>query len=230
MSFKTNISAIMPAQRERASKHMKVWYWPVRIMHWTMVGAFATAMLTRDSVLDPRPHIYAGFVMGGVLVLRVLYGFLANDMAAFRRFPPQPIKGLRYMWNLLHGNARNYLGHNPAGALAIYAMLILGVLTVTTGFTYYEYGFDYSIEWVKDLHHTLAYTWFWVVCVHLFGIAAGSLAHKEFLPMVMVTGHKVKFEERFSLAAAGLTLLMLFLRLLNLIVIMVGGKGFILRK
>lgn len=209
---------------------MVVWYWPVRVMHWTMVAAFTTAMLTRNSVLDPRPHIYAGYVMGGVLALRILYGFLANDLAAFRRFPPRPIKGLRYMWDLLRGRARNYLGHNPAGALAIYAMLILGVCTVTTGYTYYEYGFDYDIEWVKDWHHHFAYTWFWVVCIHLFGITAGSLAHKEFLPMVMVTGHKVKFEERFSLAAAGLTLLMLFLRLLNLIVLLFGGKGFILRK
>lgn len=211
---------------KRAATRMEVWRWPVRVMHWTMVGAFSVAMWTRDSLWDQLIHVRAGYVMATVLVLRIAYGFLANDLAAFRRFPPRPLKGLRYMWNLLRGNARNYLGHNPAGALAIYAMLLLGVASVATGYI----AFEYDEEWAKDWHHHFTYAWFGMVCLHLFGILVESLAHKEFLVLAMITGYKADHEEPFSLAAAGVTLLMLLLRLLNLVFLLFGSKGFILRK
>lgn len=195
-------------------------------MHWSMVGAFAVAMWTRDSIFDQLIHVRAGYVMAAVLVARIVYGFIARDLAAFRRFPPQPVKGLRYMVSLLRGNARNYLGHNPAGALAIYAMLVLGILSVSSGFL----AFEYDYEWAKDWHGHFTYAWLAMVGLHLFGVLVESLAHKEFLVLAMITGYKADREEPFSLVAAGVTLLMLVLRLLNLLALMVGGKGFILRK
>ena len=67
---------------------IEVWRWPVRVMHWSMVSAFAVAMWTRNSELERMTHVYAGYVMAGLLVTRIIYGFVARDLAAFRRFPP----------------------------------------------------------------------------------------------------------------------------------------------
>lgn len=197
-------------------------------MHWSMVASFVVAMWTRDSLFDQLIHVRAGYVMAAVLAARIIYGFTARDLAAFRRFPPSPVNGVKYAFALLRGKARNYLGHNPAGALAIYFMLILGVAAVVTGYL----AFEYDLEPAKEWHHHLTYAWFWVVCLHLLGVLLGSLAHKEFLVLAMITGCKTRrcLREPFSLSAAGITLLILLLRLINLLYTLVGGKSFILRR
>ena len=197
-------------------------------MHWSMVTAFCVAMWTRHSELERMKHVYAGYVMAALLITRVIYGFAAHDMAAFRRFPPSLVKGTKYLIALIRGNSRHYLGHNPAGALAIYGMLGLGLASVGTGYWAFEYGDDLAIEW----HHFLTYTWFWLVCLHIFGVLMASLAHREFLIKTMITGYKTRrsINEPFSLTAAGITLLIIVLHILNFINILFGGKSFIRRK
>lgn len=209
-------------------KIILVWRWPVRLMHWSMVAAFCLAMWNRNSELERMTHVYAGYVIAAVLFTRIVYGFVARDLAAFRRFPPSPIKGMKYALDLIRGQAKNHLGHNPAGALAIYGMLGLGVLAVGTGY----WAFEYDEDWAKTWHHHLTYTWFWLVCLHLFGVLMGSLAHREFLVKAMITGCKTRrcIREPFSLQAVGMTLLILTLRALNLVTLLFGGKGFIRRK
>jgi cytochrome b len=205
-----------------------VWRWPVRLMHWCLVAAFIVAMWTRDSELDRMIHIYAGYAMAAVLIARIIYGFTANDLAAFRRFPPSLIKGTKYAIALLRGDARNYLGHNPAGALAIYGMLLLGLAVAGSGY----WAFEYDSDLAQTCHHYLSYTLFWLVCLHLFGVLMGSLAHEEFLVKAMITGYKTRrsYDETFSIQAALVTLVMLLIRILDLINRLFGGKGLIGRK
>lgn len=211
-----------------ALKIILVWHWPVRLMHWSMVAAFSLAMWNRDSELERMTHVHAGYAMAAILAARIIYGFAARDLAAFRRFPPSLIKGTKYAIALVRGNARNYLGHNPAGALAIYGMLCVGVASVCTGY----WAFEYDEDWAKEWHHHLTYAWFWLVCLHLFGVLMGSLAHKEFLVKAMITGCKTRrsINEPFSLQAVGVTLLIILIHILNFINLLFGGKGFITRK
>ena len=209
-------------------KLVLVWRWPVRMMHWSMVTAFILAMLTRNSELQRIIHVNVGYFMGAILIIRFIYGFLAHDLAAFRRFPPSLTRGVKYAVSLLRGDARNYLGHNPAGALAIYGMLGLGLAVVATGYAAFEYDNDLA----KTLHFYLTYAWFWLVCMHLFGVLMGSLAHQEFLVKAMVTGYKTRrcVHEPFSLAAVGITLLIILLHILNFFNRLFGGKSFIDRQ
>lgn len=206
-------------------KIIQVWRWPVRLMHWGMVAAFTVAMLTRKSEFERMIHVYAGYSMGIILTIRVVYGFVAHDLAAFRRFPPSLTKGLSYLVDLIRGRAKNYLGHNPAGALAIYGMLGLGLLSVATGY----WAFEYDDDTAKIVHHYINYTWFGLVCLHIFGVIAGSLAHEEFLIAAMITGNKTRYAIRhpFTFTAAGITLLILILKLINFFIRLFGGKGFL---
>lgn len=211
-----------------APKVIEVWRWPVRLMHWSMVTAFIVAMWTRNSELGRLIHVYAGYTIAGVLLARIIYGFVARDLAAFRRFPPSPIKGMKYAYDLVRGKARNHLGHNPAGALAIYGMLLIGLATVSTGYVAFEYDEDLAKEW----HHLLAYAWFWLVCLHLFGVLMGSLAHQELLVRAMITGCKTRrsIKEPFSLQAVGITLLIIVIRLIAIPIELFGGHSIIPRK
>lgn len=186
---------------------IKVWTLPTRIMHWTLVCAFVVALYTRNSELMRDIHVDAGYVAGVVIVLRWLYGFFMRDFASFRRFPPHPGAGLAYLRNLAQGRAKRYIGHNPAGALAIYGMLVLGSFSIITGYmAFNDIVFPFGLvdeDKVKDFHSFVSYTWLGLVCLHITGVVAGSLAHKENLPLAMITGkkHRRLLPERFMAQA-----------------------------
>lgn len=173
---------------------IKVWSLPTRLLHWTLVCAFSVAFYTATSELMRNVHVDAGYVAGAVIILRWFYGFLMKDFSAFRRFPPNPGAGLAYIIGIMSGKAKRYLGHNPAGALAIYGMLILGFFTVITGYmAFNDIVLPFGMideDRMKDFHNFVAYTWVWVVGLHLAGVAVGSLFHRENLVLAMITGYK----------------------------------------
>lgn len=180
---------------------IKVWSIPTRLMHWILASAFVVAFFTHGSEALREVHMTAGYVVGGVVVLRWLYGFFMRDFSSFRRFPPSPIAAYRYLASMLKGNARRYLGHNPAGAIAIYIMLLMGMLTVVTGFiAFKEFDLPFNL-FPDDLHGFVTYSFTGVICVHVIGVIASSLYHKENLPLAMITGMKKrkKSQVRISL-------------------------------
>jgi cytochrome b len=158
------------------------------------VSSFAIAFYTATHELLRNIHVYAGYIAGTVIVVRWLYGFLMKDFSAFRRFRPNPGAGLAYIMNMLTGKAKRYLGHNPAGALAIYAMLALGSLTIITGYMSFNdivLPFDMiDDDRMQDFHQFVANTWLGIVVLHLIGVAVGSLVHRENLVLAMITGYK----------------------------------------
>jgi len=173
---------------------IKVWSLTTRLMHWILVSAFILAMYTRNSELMRDIHVEAGYVAGCVIAIRWIYGFLVRDFAAFRRFPPNPGAGIQYLWNLVRGKAKRYIGHNPAGALAIYGMLVLGTLTTISGYMSFN---DLTLPFgsldedaIKDFHSDISYAWFGLICMHISGVIVGSISHKENLPLAMITGKK----------------------------------------
>lgn len=175
---------------------IKVWSLPTRLLHWGLVISFVIAFYTRHSELMRLSHVNAGYVAGAVILARWLYGFLMRDFSSFRRFPPNPGAGMAYLLSLTAGKAKRYLGHNPAGALAIYAMLTLGTFTVVTGYLSYNdivlpFGLV-SEDQVDSLHNLAANAWVLVVVAHLLGVAVGCLYHKENLVLAMITGNKRK--------------------------------------
>lgn len=173
---------------------IKVWSLPTRLLHWTLVCSFTIAFYTATHELMRNIHVYAGYIAGTVIIVRWLYGFLMKDFSAFRRFRPNPSAGLVYIMNMLTGKAKRYLGHNPAGALAIYAMLALGSLTIITGYMSFNdivLPFDMIDEdRMQDFHKFVANTWLGIVVLHLIGVAVGSLVHRENLVLAMITGYK----------------------------------------
>ncbi len=172
---------------------IKVWSLPARLMHWTLVFSFAFAFYTRNSELMRDIHVNAGYIAGGAILLRWIMGFVARDFSAFRRFPPNPLAGLAYLRDLFKHRARRYIGHNPAGALAVYSLLVLGTLTTMTGYMAFNdlpISESIDIDAVKTLHDFAATAWLVMICMHISGVIVGSLVHKENLPLAMITGNK----------------------------------------
>jgi cytochrome b len=173
---------------------IKVWSLPTRLLHWVLACSFAVAFYTATSEMMRNIHVYAGYIAGAVIVVRWFYGFLMKDFSAFRRFPPNLGAGFAYITNILTGKAKRYLGHNPAGALAIYAILTLGSFTIITGYmSFNEIVLPFGLideDRIKDFHKFVADAWLGVVGLHIIGVVVGSLAHRENLVLAMITGYK----------------------------------------
>lgn len=168
-------------------KRILVWDLPVRLGHWLMVGGFILAWATGDSEKWRLVHVFAGSTVMAVAAYRLLWGLVGSRTARFADFVRGPRQAFAYLGSLLSRAPRHYAGHNPAGGWAIVLLLALGLAGGTSGWlTYQEIGG----EWLEEFHEFLTGLMLAVVGVHVLGVVAGSLAHRENLVWSMVTGRK----------------------------------------
>lgn len=164
-----------------------VWDWPVRLGHWLLVGAFALAWLTSESEELRLVHAFAGGTVVGVVLFRLVWGVLGTHHARFASFLRGPGAVLGYLHGLLRRAAPHATGHNAAGGWAVVGLLALGLLAGASGWLIYE---DIGGEWLGELHEGLAATMLTIAALHVAGVAASSLAHRENLVRAMITGWK----------------------------------------
>jgi cytochrome b len=194
------------------NEEIKVWDLCVRVCHWTIVAAFGLAYVTEDDLLGV--HVWAGYVVGIVVVLRVGWGIIGPRWARFSDFVRRPSAVLAYLLDLVRLRARRYLGHSPAGGAMVVALLLALTATVVSGLA--TYGADKHAGPVapffssavpvalpgqgerardgdsalKEVHEFFANLTLVLVLFHIAGVALGSLAHRENLVRAMVTGRK----------------------------------------
>jgi len=118
---------------------IQVWDPLVRYGHWALVLAFAIAWLSaEDEAGGPDQfHVWAGYVVGVIVAVRVIWGFIGTRHARFSDFTYSPKTALRYLADLPRGRARRYIGHGPAAAYMIVALLVCLTVTVATGLLAY---------------------------------------------------------------------------------------------
>lgn len=164
-----------------------VWDLPVRLFHWLLVACFAGAWLTAESEHWRLLHVTLGYTMAGLVAFRLLWGLVGTRHARFASFVRGPRAAWRYLRSLVSARPEHHAGHNPAGALAIVALLGLIAVTAASGWaTYSELGG----EWLEEVHEAAANLLMAVVVVHLLGVLIGSLVHRENLVRSMLTGRK----------------------------------------
>ncbi|MCK5777600.1 MAG: cytochrome b/b6 domain-containing protein [Rhodospirillales bacterium] len=166
---------------------VKVWDPVVRVFHWSLVGAFALAWLTGDE-LD-RVHEIAGYVILGLVAVRLVWGVIGPRYARFTQFVPG-VRGFRdYLTDIGKGREHRHLGHNPAGGAMVVALLLALLATGGTGWMM-TLDMFWGSEWVEEVHEVMANMMLVLVGLHVAGVAVVSIRHRENLVRAMLTGRK----------------------------------------
>lgn len=210
------ISHQAPEMNTGPSSKVRVWDPLVRVFHWGLVAAFATAWRTADE-LQPV-HEFAGYTVAGLVAFRLVWGLVGSRYARFAHFLKGPGETLAYLGDMTRGRERRYLGHNPAGATMIVALLVTLAGTAFTGWLMEdetrvamlptisaivapawadddgdarESGERGQVEGpLKEVHETLANLMLLLAALHVAGVVLASFRHHENLARAMVTGDK----------------------------------------
>lgn len=112
------------------NNEIRVWDPLLRIFHWGLVLAFSIAYLTGEE--ESNVHIYAGYTVLGLIIFRMLWGFIGTRYARFDNFVYSPKTVLQYIKGLVAKKPKHYIGHNPAGGWMVITMLFcLFVVTIS---------------------------------------------------------------------------------------------------
>ncbi len=165
---------------------VKVWDPLVRLIHWALAAAVIYALMSDES---RSLHKMAGYIAAGLVLVRVVWGFVGSLHARFADFVHSPGDVLAYLRDIARLNPRRYLGHNPAGGAMILALFGLVLVASFSGWLSETDRF-FGVYWVEAVHAGSANLLIGLVALHVVGVIVSSLLHGENLIRAMFTGRK----------------------------------------
>ena len=163
-----------------------VWDLPTRVFHWLMAASFLGAFVTAESERYRDIHVALGYTVLGLVAFRFVWGVIGTRYARFASFPIAPRRVFTYLGSLFTRSPQHHIGHNPAGSLAIYAILALALLAGATGYASYN---EIDGEWLAELHDGAASAMLGLVVIHIVAVIVSSLIHRENLVVTMLNGY-----------------------------------------
>lgn len=179
---------------------IRVWDLPTRLFHWTLVlcvvGLIVTGNIGGNAMVW---HGRLGYAVLTLLLFRIAWGLVGGHWSRFASFLYAPSSVLAYLRG--QGRPEHSVGHNPLGALSVFAFLLILLAQVGSGlFADDEIAFTgplvglVSGEWVgqatsyhKNVGKLLLIA---LVALHLGTIAFYKLAKKQALVASMIVGDK----------------------------------------
>lgn len=178
-----------------------VWDLPLRVFHWLFALSIAASWATAEAGFEyMQYHFYLGYWMIGLVVFRVIWGFIGPRHARFSNFLHGPSMLLKYFRSLTGREPLIMPGHNPAGGLMVIVMMAMVALQAGTGL----FASD-DIAWsgpynpavssslagkLTSLHHA-NFNWILgAIALHLLAIVFYWRVKKQNLVVPMFTGHK----------------------------------------
>jgi cytochrome b len=168
-----------------------VWDLPVRVFHWLLVISFAGAWLTAESEAQQMLHYAFGYSACALVLFRVIWGIVGTRYARFTQFIKGPTETLDHLKSLFKVKGITHdesnLGHNPAGALAMLALMAMVLLIGLTGYWNVK---EFYGDFMGEAHEAIASTTLALVVIHVAAAIVMSVIQKENLVKAMVTGKK----------------------------------------
>jgi cytochrome b len=178
-------------------KIIRVWDLPVRVFHWLLVlcisGSLISVNLGGNAI---EWHAYFGYTVLTLLIFRIIWGFIGSTHARFASFLPSREKIFSY----LQGKAPRVLGHNPLGALSVFALMIVLSVQVFTGlFVDDEIAFqgplakyvsNSLVSILSEIHESNSVLIYTFIAIHIAAIIYYQKFKGEDLIKPMISGDK----------------------------------------
>src|SRR4029077_3533108 len=184
-----------------SDRDVEIWDLPTRIFHWTLVILVGTNLF----LIGPRGglqtvlHFIAGYTIAGLLLFRLIWGFVGSPHSRFADFLCRWPAVKSYLRRLLRFDPPHSVGHNPLGGWMI-ALLLTGLAgMIGTGlFAAVRRAAGPLAGLVSpslaglagDLHVLISDLLIALIVMHVLGVAVDWFLTGDNLVKAMLTGRK----------------------------------------
>lgn len=175
---------------------VRVWDGATRLFHWMLLALVCFSWGSAEyGKMDL--HRLSGSILLGLIIFRLIWGFIGGSTARFGNFLRSPARVLAYLRSDGHGPRTP--GHNPIGGYSALAMLLLLTVQIVTGLfagdidglesgpLSYLVNFDQTRQAsaIHDLSFTLLQV---IVAIHIIAVLFYLVVRKRNLITPMITG------------------------------------------
>jgi cytochrome b len=177
----------------RVRQAIMVWDMPVRVFHWLLVICFAGAWLSSESERWALIHYAFGYTACLLVLIRLVWGVIGTRYARFSQFLKSPKAVIGHFMAMLRGHPHHDVGHNPAGGLVMFALMLLILLIGLTGYLSVKEFFG---DFASEAHEVVANLVLGLVILHIIAAIGMSLIERQNLVRSMVNGKKQGMPEQ----------------------------------
>ncbi len=119
---------------DQTTTAVRVWDLPTRLFHWMLaacvLASIATAWVGGNAM---NWHFKLGWLAMVLLMFRLVWGMVGGRWSRFASFIYAPSALARYLRRASRADEHHEVGHNPLGALSVFAVLAVLSVQVATG-------------------------------------------------------------------------------------------------
>ena len=178
---------------------VRIWDLPTRVFHWSVVLLVLASWFTnRMNWMDL--HFLSGYALLGLLIFRLLWGFLGSQTARFASFLRSPARAVEHLRHFFVREPDREVGHNAAGGWMVLGLLTLLLVQVATGLGSNDdimvegplakyVGKEWS-DWLGTVHAINFKLIELAVLAHICAVLAYAAFKRQNLVRPMITGIK----------------------------------------
>ena len=156
-----------------------------RTLHALLALSFAGAYITAESEVFRLVHVSLGYTMGGLLVARLLWGFMGPRYARWSAMWGK-LRGLvNWFQGLRAGQASWSQAQNLYMAVSVALLLLVIAPVVVSGYVTYQ---EWTGDWMEEVHEFFGNFMLMAVLAHIVGVLVLSLLRRRNLATPMFTG------------------------------------------
>ena len=176
-----------------------IWSLPTRIFHWLLVIGMVVAYIVSEEEELLNIHSSIGYAVGILLIFRIIWGFAGPKYSRFADFP-LGITALKSFFTDMKKSKSQSPGHNPAAALVMLGIILLGLLIVISGTLllaskgqglFSSVNIGLTSDSLKEIHEIAVNIVIALVIFHLLGNLVDFIFNKKVGTLQsMFTGYK----------------------------------------
>lgn len=173
---------------------VRIWDLPTRLFHWALVVCIVGAYLSvKLGGLYMEWHVRFGCIALGLIIFRLVWGFIGPRYARFATF----VRGPKVLAKYLKGAAPP-AGHNPLGALSVIALLAVIGFQATTGLfatddimtqgPLFAHVSESTASLLTSWHKFNEWIIIGLIALHLLAVAWYAIVRRKRLVRAMIVG------------------------------------------